>query len=186
MGFHHVLDEKERAELLAIARETLEEHLKNGLIPPKRPENEVLAEGAGAFVTLKTTRGMLRGCIGSFSDQTPLYRTVQEMAISAALKDPRFPPVTAGELDDLVIEISVLSGLIPAKPEEVEVGKHGVFITRGFARGVLLPQVPVEQGWDRETFLEHVSLKAGLPPHAYTMDDAKLEVFTAQVFSERD
>jgi len=184
MGYDHELDEGERTELLRIARSTMVEHFQTGMIPPGRPHRKTLLEGAGVFVTLHTGTGDLRGCIGTFSDETPLYRAIQEMAVAAATSDPRFPSVTEKELESLTIEISVLSSLTPAKAEEVEVGRHGIYITRSFSRGVLLPQVAVEQGWDRETFLEQTCVKAGLPPNAYKSAQTTIEVFTAQVFSE--
>lgn len=184
MGFDHTLDAFEKKELLRIARSTLTEYLFSKQIPPGKPHRKTLTEGAGAFVTLKTAEGRLRGCIGTFSDETPLYRAVQEMAVAAATNDPRFPPVTEDELEHLRLEISVLSSLKPATPEEVVVGTHGLYVTRGFNRGVLLPQVPVELGWDRETFLKEVCVKAGLPPETYRESGTKLETFTAQVFGE--
>jgi hypothetical protein len=185
MGHDHNLQQNEKKELLRIARETLTQYLDTTTMPKLAVQSEALKEPRGAFVTLKTKNDILRGCIGTFFASKPLYLTVQEMAISAATKDPRFPPLTDRELPHVVIEISALSRLQTARPEDIEVGTHGVFITRGFASGVLLPQVPVEQNWDRTTFLQHVCLKAGLPPDAYRWPDAKLEVFTAQVFSER-
>ena len=186
MSYHHFLDEGEQRELLRIARSTLTEHLDTGLIPPGKPHKQPLLDPAGAFVTLKTAGDDLRGCIGTFAAHRPLYETVQEMAIAAATSDPRFPPVTLEELDGLVVEISVLSGLEPIRPEDVVVGTHGLAISRGLDRGVLLPQVPVEWGWDRETFVEQVCLKAGLPRNAYKDPNALLEAFTAQVFSEKE
>lgn len=186
MGYDHVLEEQEKQELLRIARSTLREHLDAGRIPPGRPHKKTLLLGGGAFVTLKRQDGELRGCIGTFEDKNPIYQTVQQMAVSAATRDPRFPPVDLEELESCVIEISVLSSLEEADAEDVQVGRHGLQISRGFARGVLLPQVPVEWGWDRKTFLEQVCLKAGLPPDAYLDPSAKLFVFTAQVFGEKD
>ncbi len=184
MSYHHILDEQERRELLRIARATLTEYLDSGLIPPGKPHKKSLLEPAGAFVTLKTGTGDLRGCIGTFAAARPIYATIQDMAVAAATSDPRFPPVTLDELGHLSIEISLLSGLEPIRPEDVVVGEHGLAISLGGARGVLLPQVPLEWGWDRETFLEQVCFKAGLPRDAYRNPAARLEAFTAQVFSE--
>ncbi len=186
MGYHHVLTDQEKKELLRIARSTITEYLDTGMIPPGKPHQQSLLDPAGAFVTLKTVDGNLRGCIGTFAANRPLYATVEEMAVAAATSDPRFPPVGLEELDHLVIEISVLSGLEPITPEDVVVGTHGLNISRGLARGVLLPQVPVEWGWDRQTFLEQVCIKAGLPPDAYKDPASRLEAFTAQVFSEQE
>ncbi len=137
----------------------------------------------GAFVTL-SQRGNLRGCIGYPEAVYPLYETIMRSGMSAALHDPRFSPVTPGELADLHIEISVLSPLRQATPEEVEVGTHGLVIERGHYRGLLLPQVPVEWGWNREEFLEDTCRKAGLPADAWR-EGATLYTFTAEVFSEQ-
>ena len=128
----------------------------------------------------------LRGCIGSFTGSGPLVDTVREMAVSASTRDPRFPPLSEAELGEVDLEISVLSPLRPVSdPNEIEVGRHGIFITRGFHSGVLLPQVASEYGWDRETFLEHTCAKAGLPADAWRDADTRIEVFEAQVFGEK-
>ena len=181
------LEPIERKELLRIARSTLREYLAIGIIPPGKPHRESLHQPAGAFVTLKTKGGDLRGCIGTFAADGPLYATIQQMAVSSATRDPRFPAVTEEEFEELELEISVLSPREPLpSPDDVMVGTHGLCITLGPHHGVLLPQVPVEHGWDRDTYLEHICLKAGLPPDAYQHEDARLETFTAQVFSESD
>jgi uncharacterized protein len=178
----------ERKELLRIARSTLREFLATGMIPPGSPHRSSLKQLAGSFVTLKTLPAEhLRGCIGTFAADTPLHKCVQQMVVSAASRDPRFNAVGAEELDQLTIEISVLS---PREriddAQTIEVGKHGVCITHGRHHGVLLPQVPTEHGWDRETFLEHLCLKAGLPSDSWRHKDTVLEVFTADVFGEMD
>jgi len=178
------LKEEEKKELLQIARSTLEEYATKNEIPPVNTHNGTLEKNAAAFVTMKTQDGRLRGCIGTFSADTPLYQTVQNMTLAAAFQDPRFPPVREHETQDLLIEISVLSPRQEISAEEVEVGVHGLFVTRGHLSGVLLPQVPVELRWSRSTFLQEVCRKAGLPPDAYTLPDTKLEAFTADVFSE--
>jgi len=181
------LEPIERKELLRIARSTLREYLAIGMIPPGKPHRKTLHQPAGAFVTLKTREGQLRGCIGTFAAEDPLYATIQKMAVSSATRDPRFPPVTEEELENLELEISVLSPRETIDdPAAVQVGTHGLCITRGHHHGVLLPQVPVEHGWDRQTYLQHVCLKAGLPDDAWQQPDARLEVFTAQVFHEAD
>jgi len=142
-------------------------------------------EAGAAFVTLK--RGdELRGCVGVLSATKPLVHTVGEMALSAALSDPRFPPVAASELDDLTIEISVLSPPQPIRPEQIEVGVHGLVVVRGLNRGVLLPQVATENNWDRETFLAHTCLKAGLPEDAWRDPQTSILAFAAQVFGEKE
>ncbi len=178
------LDPAEQARLLQVARETLEWTLGIGLPPLEVDPSPALYQSSGAFVTLKK-RGELRGCIGNLSGQGPLIRTVQRMAIAAATEDPRFPPVTSNELPDLRIEISVLSPLEEvAGPEAIQVGLHGVVLVHGSHQAVYLPQVALEEGWDRETMLSHLAQKAGLPPEAWRDPEARFYVFTAQVFEE--
>ncbi len=181
-----MLTKEEKIYCLQLARKTLERYFSGNLekeVPPK--EYVRLWEKRGAFVTL-LERGELRGCIGILEPIYPLYEVIQEMAISAAFKDPRFPPLRKEELSLIEIEISVLSPLKRGTVDEVEVGKHGVYIIKGFYRGVLLPQVPVEYGWDKKTFLEHVCLKAGLEPECYKDPDTEIYLFTAEVFKESE
>jgi hypothetical protein len=187
MGYDHILSDDEKRELLRIARATLREYLTSGRLPPGSPHKPTLVAPGGAFVSLHTKpEGELRGCIGTFAETDPLFRTVQQMAISAATRDPRFEQLPPEELPTIEIEISVLSSLFPVKdPEEVEVGKHGLHVSRGRLRGVLLPQVASEHGWDRQTFLEQTCHKAGLPADAWRLPGTDIEVFTAQVFSEQ-
>ena len=128
-------------------------------------------------------QGHLRGCIGHVRGDEPLYLTVCECAIAAALSDPRFAPVTPEEIPLMNIEISVLSELRLVSPEQIEVGKHGLFISLQGRQGLLLPQVAVEWQWDRETFLEETCRKAGLPTDAWRCG-ATVEAFTAEIFSE--
>jgi len=172
----------ERAELLRIARRAAEGYLRKGQVPRESPPRGPLTDPGAAFVTL-TWRGRLRGCIGYTEPVAPLYRTVQECAVAAATEDPRFPPVTPRELDEIRIELSVLTPLWPIRPEEVVVGTHGLMIRKGSRRGLLLPQVAVEHGWDRTTFLDQVCMKAGLPPGSWR-EGAELYGFTAEVFGE--
>ncbi|RME22426.1 MAG: AmmeMemoRadiSam system protein A [Deltaproteobacteria bacterium] len=180
------LTTEQRKRLLEIARNTIAEQLERGSYTPQGSDDEALNRPCGAFVTLHID-GQLRGCIGTFTSSRPLVQTVQEMAVSAAFRDPRFPPLTREELDRVDLEISVLSPLRPVDdPEEIEVGRHGIYITRGFYSGVLLPQVATEYGWDRETFLDHTCLKAGLPPGCWRDPDTRIEVFEAEVFGEKD
>lgn len=141
-----------------------------------------LHEPSAAFVTLYQ-QGHLRGCVGSVQRRKALYLTVADCAVSAALHDPRFAPVTASELPQLRIEISVLSPLFPIQPEEVKLGEHGLLVTQGFRRGLLLPRLALEYGWNRERFLEETCAKAGLARDAWKKG-ARLEAFTAFVFSE--
>jgi len=178
------MTETEKAELLRIARQTVAGQFQGGG-DPATGDMEGLQREGGAFVTLHKG-GELRGCIGNFFSDKPLHKTVAEMALSAAFKDPRFSALREDELDEVDFEISVLSPLRQIENvEEIEVGRHGIFITKGTSRGVLLPQVASEHGWDRETFLAHTCMKAGLPPDEWR-HGAKIEVFSAQVFGEKD
>jgi AmmeMemoRadiSam system protein A len=170
-------------QLIALARETVTALVKG--LPPPEPgsDNPELELAAGAFVTLKR-KGRLRGCIGNFEATVPIGRMVRDMAEAAAFEDPRFPQVSEPELAGLHFEISILSPRFPITPDEVVVGTHGLYITRGVRRGVLLPQVPLEWGWDRLTYLDELCLKAGLPEGSWQLADTKLEAFTAQVIEE--
>ena len=169
--------------LLELARKAIEHFFDTGKTAHPETGDPLLREKRGAFVTLKTD-GELRGCIGYPVPVLPLEETIAEMAVAAASQDYRFTPLTPEEFGRTVIEISVLSLPRPVKtPDEVIVGRHGIIISKGPSRGLLLPQVPLEYGWDRETFLRHGSLKAGLPGDAWKKG-ARIEVFEAQVFSE--
>jgi AmmeMemoRadiSam system protein A len=138
-------------------------------------------------VTLRRAAdGELRGCVGRMEANAPLLDTVAEMAVAAATHDGRFQPVTGPELASLRIEISVLSPLVPIQAAEVEVGRHGLLLRYGERRGVLLPQVPLEYGWDRERFLAHTCEKAGLPADTWRQPGVELLGFTATVFGEDD
>lgn len=178
------LTDDNRRALLRLARASVEAAARGVSHRPEEPEDPALRAKCGAFVTLKTRGGRLRGCIGAIEAYAPLYRTVAEMAVSASQRDPRFPPVETAELADLLIEISVLTPPRPISADEVEVGRHGLIVASGRARGLLLPQVPVEQGWDRKTFLAHTCLKAGLPSDAWKAAGTELRAFTAEVFGE--
>jgi AmmeMemoRadiSam system protein A len=172
---------EERGILLRLAHHSIVAALHDVALD-LTPPNEHLAESRGAFTTLHLHQ-RLRGCIGYVSCPESLYRTVAETARAAAFDDPRFEPVTLAEAEELKIEISVLSPLLPISPDEVVVGKHGLVVMQGSHRGLLLPQVPVEWGWDCETFLAQTCLKAGLPPDAWK-HGADLQAFTAEVFGE--
>ncbi|MGE5190121.1 MAG: AmmeMemoRadiSam system protein A [Gemmatimonadota bacterium] len=176
------LTDAERDELLGIARRAATTWLREGRVPAETPASDRLKAPGAAFVTL-TEEGRLRGCIGYTEARAPLYRTVQECAVASATEDPRFLPVTADEMEAVRIEISVLTPLLPIRPDAVTVGVHGLMVARGGRRGLLLPQVPAEHGWDRETFLSQVCLKAGLPGNAWRTG-AELYSFTAEVFGE--
>lgn len=182
------LTNQDKQLLLSLARTTIENALssRSRSVPPRSGAVDVKA---GAFVTLRVPaqdgRLHLRGCIGHIVAGDSLYETVRDAAVSSALSDPRFPPLDASELASVVIEISVLSPFRAiSNVSEIEPGKHGLFIRRGHASGLLLPQVATEYGWDRETFLRHTCLKAGLPPGCEDQEGVELSVFTAEVFDE--
>ncbi len=178
------LNESARKELLTLARSTLESYFATGKTPDMRPGRPELHQPAGAFVTLHRGED-LRGCIGLIEPEGPLYRTVERCAVSAAVEDFRFDPVTAEELPEISIEISVLSALkIADDVSEVKVGKHGLYMVRGHRRGLLLPQVAADYGWDRETFLTQTCHKAGLSGDAWRDPGTTIYIFEAQVFSE--
>jgi len=177
------LDLAEQKKLLEIARQAVETYIKTGKTPDTKNNLPDLEKHLGAFVTLKK-HGELRGCIGRFQPDIPLYQVVIQMAIAAATEDTRFSPVSESELKDLEYEISVLSPLTKVDSwKDVEIGKHGVEIIKGSYRGVFLPQVATENNWDRETFLSILcTQKAGLPADCYKDPETEIYVFTAQVF----
>lgn len=182
-----LLTKEEKGRLIKIAKEAIHEYVGKGKIPSLTEDDPRLSFEEGAFVTIHK-KGKLRGCIGNIIGEGPLYQTVQNMAIASATQDPRFSPVTKDELKDIDIEISVLSK--PKRvmdPDDIQMGVHGVIVSRGFNRGVFLPQVATETGWSREEFLSQLcSQKAGLPPNAWKDPQTVLEIFTAQVFNEKD
>ncbi len=172
----------QQAVLLRLAREAIAAYLRTGNIPPVTIDDPALTRRAGAFVTLWQAKE-LRGCIGHIKADRPLYRAVQEMAVSAATSDTRFDPLSLDELDSLTVEISVLSPLRRISSiEQVEVGRHGLVIAKDGRRGLLLPEVATERGWDRYTFADAVCWKAGLPAGCWRAG-ATLHTFTAVVFS---
>lgn len=175
--------QEERTILLRWAHTSIESALENREISLQAPTPH-LAEPRGAFTTIYI-QGQLRGCVGYVLATASVYRTVAETARAAAFEDTRFPPITRDELPDLEVSLSILSPLQPIRAEDVEVGKHGLLISQHGHRGLLLPQVPVEHGWDRITFLEQTCYKAGLPPDAW-QKGAKIEAFTAEVFGDGD
>ena len=178
-----LLTKKEQNELLKIARDTIVEYVTNGKTPPLTSTSPGLNLHSGCFVTIKQ-KGELRVCIGNFVSDQPLFQLVQEMAVSAATRDPRFYPMKAHDLADFDLDISVLSPLSKAASiEEIQVGVHGIYIIKGSYRGVLLPQVATEYGWNRDEFLQHTCIKAGLPKDAW-QGECDIYIFSAQVFSE--
>ena len=178
------LTDADKNLLLSQARASIEAHLQDKSAPPVKDPSPVLGERRGAFVSLHR-QGHLRGCIGYLEAVKPLLETVREMAAAAAFHDPRFRPLRPEELADLEIEISVLSPMQLIKStDEIEVGKHGLYIVQGFCRGLLLPQVATEYKWDRLTFLQQTCCKAGLPPDAWKEPSTKIYTFTADIFAE--
>ena len=178
-----LLTKKEQKELLKIARKTIVDYVTNGKVPVIDSASPGLNLHSGCFVTIKQ-KGELRGCIGNFVSEQPLYQLVQEMAVSAATRDPRFYPMKSGDLADFTIDISVLSPLAKAASvEEIKVGVHGIYIVKGSYHGVLLPQVATEYGWNRDQFLQHTCMKAGLPQDAW-QGECDIYIFSAQVFGE--
>jgi AmmeMemoRadiSam system protein A len=173
--------QQERALLLQLAHRSIEFALAGQELDLAPPDAH-LGEMRGAFTTLHFD-GRLRGCIGYVIPVSSLYQTVAETARAAAFDDPRFASITAEEAPSLQVEISVLSPLRPIRPEDVVTGVHGLLVTKDGRRGILLPQVPMEWNWDRETFLSQTCLKAGLPADAW-MQDIDLQAFTAEVFGE--
>jgi AmmeMemoRadiSam system protein A len=179
------LSEDTRRQLLLLARATLEAHFR-GEPPPRLPSDrsEAFGEARALFVTLRVG-GDLRGCIGTLAPEGDLSRAVPRFALKAAFEDPRFPGLTEEELPSVAIEISVLSQPRPVEnPEEIVVGRDGLMIELGGRRGLLLPQVATEWGFDRTKFLAEVSRKAGLPADAWRLPEARLWAFQAEVFGE--
>jgi len=180
------LSPEEKRVLLGLARTAIAEKLKMARHKAQAPDSPALSSERGAFVSLHKG-GRLRGCIGNFSSTSPLTRTVEAMAQAAAFEDPRFPPLSPDELDDVDLEISVLTPLRRIKDlEEIEVGRHGIYIIQGPYRGVLLPQVATEQGWDRQAFLENTCLKAGLKSGCWREPKTEIYIFSAEVFGEKE
>ena len=183
-GVQFGLSADDKRALLTIARQSINSRLNDEEMVFPSDFSDPLSEKRGAFVTLSQD-GALRGCIGTFVTDDPLYTTIARMAREAAFSDPRFPPVAKEELELLDIEISVLTPMKRiSDPESVEVGRDGLYVRRGMYSGVLLPQVPVEYGWDRNRFLEQTCLKAGLPPDAWKGGRTELYVFQAEIFGE--
>jgi len=176
------LTSSDKKTLLDIVRKTIECRLDARPVPESAVLSDVLREKRGAFVTLKK-EGALRGCIGYIQAVKPLHETVEEMAEAAAFRDPRFSPVRKNELRQMSVEISVLTPLREIRDvAEIEVGRHGIYVVRGGSSGLLLPQVAVEYGWDRETFLSQTCHKAGLPTSAWRDKQTRILIFSAEIF----
>lgn len=175
-----------KKEMLSAVRTYLSFKLGITDIKPQLSENEFYHRKTGIFVTLHK-KGELRGCIGHIAGMIPLKESLFEMAGASAFDDPRFEPLNQHELNDITIEISVLSELEQVSGAgDIIIGKHGVLLKQGYLQAVFLPQVAPEQGWDCEEMLMHLSVKAGLAPGAYKNPETKFFVFTADVFSEEN
>lgn len=181
--------------LVNLARQAVTEYLKNGKVL-QVPEgvSSKLMEKCGVFVTLNSVisgEKALRGCIGLPYPTTPLIQAVIDAALSAAMRDPRFPPVTLEELDQIIFEVSVLTPpeLVEVEkpteyPSKIKVGRDGLIVENGYCKGLLLPQVPVELKWGEEEFLCQCSMKAGLPPDCWLLKDTRIYSFQAIIFEE--
>ena len=176
------LNEEEKKTLHHIAKTVIENKAKGKAVPEFKIESPILKENRGAFVTIHR-RGQLRGCIGYIEGQGPLHKTIEKMAEAAAFKDPRFTPVKEKELSELDIEISVLTPLKRITDiNEIQVGKHGIYMVKGMWADLLVPQVATEYGWDRLAFLEHTCQKAGLPSNAWKDKETEIYIFSADIF----
>ena len=180
------LTKKEKDSLLEVVKKTIAAKVSNKDLQKIAVDSETLKEKRGAFVTLKK-HGQLRGCIGYIKAVKPLWDTVQEMALAAAFRDPRFPSLKPEELKELTFEISVLSPLQRVQDiNEIQVGKHGLYIVCGNYSGLLLPQVASEYGWDKETFLKETCRKAGLQPQDWQDKETEIYIFSADYFGDAD
>lgn len=179
-----MFNEKQKKELLALARQAIETRFTKDVII--YPDDEAYNIQSGIFVTLHK-HGELRGCIGYIKGFKDLVPSIVEMARAAAFQDPRFPKVREDELKELRIEISVLSKLLLVlDTSEIEIGRDGLLLNHPYGSGLLLPQVPVEWNWDLSTFLNQICYKAGLPAGSWKDDKAQLYRFSAEIFSESE
>ena len=179
------LSAEDRQTLLHIARLALEQRLGAGKLQSYDADSEALYEQRAVFVTLRSREtGELRGCRGEIQARSPLIDAVARITVASATDDSRFLPVTLEELPDIHIEISALTPMQPIEPEEVEVGRHGLWIVQGLYSGLLLPQVAVRFGWDREQYLKGTCTKAGLPKDAWMSEGSELFSFETEVWDE--
>jgi AmmeMemoRadiSam system protein A len=183
-----MLSQPQRRTLLRIARDSIRASLDGSRLDLSGyPVDDILAQPSGAFVTLNTHAGALRGCIGSIRAVAPLYQAVSQSAVHAAFRDPRFFPVTRDEFDGLHLEISVMGPIERvAEVGEIVVGRDGLIVSSGSYAGLLLPQVAREYGWTRDVFLSQTCVKAGLAPNAWQSPATRIERFYAEVFGEQD
>jgi AmmeMemoRadiSam system protein A len=177
------LSESDRKSILELARQAAVESVCRKRLLDQIPKTELFEQRCGVFVTLHT-RGRLRGCIGVIEGRERLGESIVRCAASAALEDPRFSPMEPEELEDLDIEVSLLSPMRQIRPEEIEIGKHGLLVEQGIHRGLLLPQVAVEHHLEREQFLRETCHKAGLSAEAWTVPDTRIYGFTCEVVRE--
>ena len=179
----HQFSAEDRRALLALARTAIVSVLTDSPLRRNGPDPACFSRRCGVFVTLEV-HGRLHGCIGVIEPRDPLRESVVHCAQSAALHDPRFPPLREAELPALQIEISVLSALSPIDPNDVEIGKHGLVVATEDRRGLLLPQVSTEHHLSREEFLEETCRKAGLPRDAWRDPETEIFSFTCEIFQE--
>lgn len=183
-GYEAMLTHAQKKMLIDMAKRAIHAELQGSSLHIPTISDPALMEHRGAFVTLKI-HGSLRGCIGTFVAAKPLIEVVADMAVQAAFHDPRFRPLTHDEFHRIHVEISVLSPLREISDiEEIEVGTHGIYLIKGTHHGVLLPQVATEYGWDRHQFLDQTCIKAGLRPGCWKGPDARILIFSAEVFDE--
>lgn len=179
------LSTEDRATLLRIARLAIHDYFTVGKLPRYDAESPALLEPRATFVTLwRRDSGQLRGCRGECQAERPLILSVAHMAVAAAVDDSRFDPVTIDELEGLLIEINALTAMRTIRAEDVVVGQHGLMIVQGSQMGLLLPEVPVRQEWDRTDFLKGVCRKAGLPQDAWKAESAQLFGFESEAWAE--
>ena len=183
-----IFNDEQKKEILRFVRETITAEFERTLKPCIDDMGGMLNRTGACFVTLETAGDRhLRGCIGNITAVEPLLKNLRRNALNAAFHDPRFPPLEDHELDEIEIDVSILTPMKPiASPGDFIVGEHGIVMECLGRHAVFLPQVAPEQGWDRGQTLSHLSAKAGLPPDAWRRPDAKFEVFTAIVFGEKD
>ncbi|MCS7199187.1 MAG: AmmeMemoRadiSam system protein A [Caldimicrobium sp.] len=183
-----MLTPQEKSYLLELAQKSLIAHFEGKTFEPKPPSPSLyphLWEKRALFVTLYKERS-LRGCVGNIAPEEALYKEVCKVVLASAFEDPRFPPLNKEELPLIDIEISLLSPFKKVGPEEIVIGRDGIYVKKGFRRGLLLPQVATENNWDRETFLAHACLKAGLPKDCYLDPEVEIYVFTVEVIRESE
>ncbi len=177
------LSDSDRSALLRLARRSIEEVVSSERSPEDIPRESIFSERCGVFVSLHVG-GRLRGCIGVIEPNEPLGETVVHCALGAAFEDVRFPPLRAEELPDMTVEVSLLTPMQVVRPEEVVVGQHGLFVSRGPRKGLLLPQVATEHHLTRDRFLEEACRKAGLPADSWKDAATEIRAFTCEIATE--